>query len=187
MHVLTTEPGLDYRLVGFLRDQGRGDIGRFQCLGGAGELPELARRHELDEVIVALHSQAHTRIPEVTDLCRSAGVSYEEDRIPELAAHGTVQQFYADLIDKALSPASGCREVDKVARFAFTRPFTFQDRTLTHTMKIRRHEITARDDRLIRSLYPRYIEKGAKKGSTAGGSAPGGVAPGKPDRSKHHG
>src|SRR5688572_28169057 len=33
MHVISTEPGLDYQLVGFVRERGLGDIGRFHCLG----------------------------------------------------------------------------------------------------------------------------------------------------------
>lgn len=76
MHVLTTEPGLDYRLVGFVRDAGRGDIGRFTCLGPMHDLPTVIQQSEVDEVIIALHSDAHTRIPEVGELCRTAGVAF---------------------------------------------------------------------------------------------------------------
>ncbi len=77
MHVLATEPGLGYRLAGFIQDGGGDDLGRFRCLGSLGNLAELLGEGTIDEVIIALPSAAHQSVPDITEVCAGAGGSYK--------------------------------------------------------------------------------------------------------------
>ncbi|MEK7215287.1 MAG: sugar transferase, partial [Chloroflexota bacterium] len=77
MHVLATEPGLGYRLAGFIQDGGGDDLGRFRCLGSLGDLADLLGEGTIDEVIIALPSTAHQSVPDITEVCAAAGVSYK--------------------------------------------------------------------------------------------------------------
>ncbi len=77
MHVLTTEPGLSWRLVGFLQTDGVGDAGRFKCLGATGELDTAVQLHQIDQVLVALSREEHGMVSPITDRCADIGVDYK--------------------------------------------------------------------------------------------------------------
>ncbi|MBI4497151.1 MAG: sugar transferase [Chloroflexi bacterium] len=77
MHVISTEPGLDYRLVGFVRDTGVGDLGRFRCLGTLDKLADVVQDYAVDEVIIALPSHGHTSVAAATEQCQRVGVPFK--------------------------------------------------------------------------------------------------------------
>ncbi|MBI3977219.1 MAG: sugar transferase [Chloroflexi bacterium] len=73
MHILATEPGLGYRLVGFVDEEGRENAGRFVCLGRLDDLAAIAGRHGVDEVIIALPAAHHQLVLSLMqDLQRSS-------------------------------------------------------------------------------------------------------------------
>lgn len=82
MHVLTTEPGLHYRLVGFVHNDTPRDLGRFKCLGTLDDLAELVRSYQVDEVIVALASAHHETVSDIAQQCRNEGVVFK--LVPDL-------------------------------------------------------------------------------------------------------
>lgn len=82
MHILATEPGLNYQLVGFVQENGTGDVGRFKCLGQLSELESVVREHRIDEVMIALPASAHHSIPQITEHCRSQNISFK--LVPDL-------------------------------------------------------------------------------------------------------
>ena len=77
MHILATEPGLDYVLVGFVKPSDPRDIGRFKCLGSLSDIPDLLQAHRVDEVLVAFPSAFHQLVPEITDLCAREGLAFK--------------------------------------------------------------------------------------------------------------
>jgi exopolysaccharide biosynthesis polyprenyl glycosylphosphotransferase len=82
MHVVATEPGSGYHLVGFVHDQGEGDIGRFRCLGSLRKIGSVIYEHRIDEVIIALPSTSHARALQITRQCDGLNVSFK--LVPDL-------------------------------------------------------------------------------------------------------
>ncbi|TAK33654.1 MAG: sugar transferase [Chloroflexota bacterium] len=74
MHVLSTQPSLGYRLEGFVDEEPCGDVGRFKCLGSLNDLDWLVPKRKIDEIIIALPSSAHQRIPRIIRGCHREGV-----------------------------------------------------------------------------------------------------------------
>ncbi len=76
MHVLATEPGLGYYLVGFLHESARINLGRFTCLGLISDLPDVLRQAQVDTVIVTLPATSESRqvLAGVTQTCEQADV-----------------------------------------------------------------------------------------------------------------
>ncbi len=107
MHVLATEPGLGYRLAGFLDGAGA-DLGRFRCLGDLKDLPEVIREQQIDEVFVALPFASHPLIGEITEQCAREGANYRI--VPDLfeLSLGLSQ---VDVEDLRGIPVIGMREV----------------------------------------------------------------------------
>lgn len=76
MHVLTTQPGLSYRLVGFLHTTDTGDLGRFKSLGTVDDLEGPVQLHEVDQVIIALTGEEHVRASAIAERCVDIGVDF---------------------------------------------------------------------------------------------------------------
>ncbi len=77
MRALVARHDLGYNIVGFLDDNpsvGEADVGRFKALGPLSRLPDLLKSGAIDEVIVSLPWQAHTKIVEVVELAEAGGV-----------------------------------------------------------------------------------------------------------------
>ncbi len=71
--------------------------------------------------------------------------------IPSLLRHAEVQKLYAREIELC---SESFREYERVRAFVLLeRDFTVEDGTLTHTLKIRRREVTMRHSNLIDELY----------------------------------
>lgn len=77
MHILTTEPGLSWRLVGFLHTDGVRDAGRFKCLGTVHDLDATLELHRIDQVVVALPREEHGLVTTITERCAQHGVDYK--------------------------------------------------------------------------------------------------------------
>lgn len=79
-----------YQLIGFVQESslagpllpGRGDFGRFKCLGRVSDLAEVVTTWKVEEVIVALPATHHSDIAEVCEHCERAGVSVK--LVPDL-------------------------------------------------------------------------------------------------------
>jgi len=82
MYFLTTEPGISYRLVGFVHPHAIQDIGRFQCLGAVTDLAQTLHSHQIDEVIMALPPEEHQLLSAMTGACAGEGVAYKV--VPDL-------------------------------------------------------------------------------------------------------
>jgi len=107
MHVLATEPGLGYRLAGFVDGLGA-DLGRFRCLGTLDSLTDVIRLHQIDEVIVALPFASHPLISEIAEQCAREGATYRI--VPDLfeLSLGLSQ---VDVDDLRGIPVMGMKEV----------------------------------------------------------------------------
>ena len=92
---LITRRGHGYHLVGFLHETTLGastgsatklslrrDFGRFKCLGGVDDLPQVLRDWQIEEVIVALPAHAHADITALYAQCEQAGVTVK--LVPDL-------------------------------------------------------------------------------------------------------
>ena len=77
MHIIATEPGISYQLIGFVHNAPMADIGRFKCLGNLDALVDITRLHQIDEIIITLSGEDRDRIREITELCTQYGVSYK--------------------------------------------------------------------------------------------------------------
>ena len=82
MHVLTTEPGLGYELVGFVSDDEEEDVGRFPRLASISELAGLVQEHRVDEVIVALPAGSPRPITDIMEQCHRNGLGFRV--VPDL-------------------------------------------------------------------------------------------------------
>jgi long-chain acyl-CoA synthetase len=71
--------------------------------------------------------------------------------IPSLLRHAEVERLFAHEIERY---SESFREYERVRAFVLLeRDFTIEDGTLTHTLKIRRREVTMRYARIIEELY----------------------------------
>lgn len=118
MHVLATQPGLDYRLEGFVQNGSLEDLGRFKCLGTLADLPQLLPQRQVDEVIIALPSASYAAVTEITETCTRSGVGFKI--VPDLFQMSLSQ---VDVEDLRGIPVVGLREltiqgVDLVAKRA---------------------------------------------------------------------
>ncbi len=72
MRHIVAQPGLGYRVVGFVDDdpqRGSTDIGRFRALGGIPNLPHILQREKIDEVLITLPWTHHRKILAIVDQC----------------------------------------------------------------------------------------------------------------------
>ncbi len=77
MRTMLAEPGLGYRVVGFLDDnpqKGDHSLGPFAGLGPIDRLPQTLQENQVDEVIITLPWQYHRRIKSVLQQCQQARV-----------------------------------------------------------------------------------------------------------------
>lgn len=90
MQNLLNKRNRGYQLVGFVQESsavaatttGRGDFGRFKCLGRVDDLGEIMQTSRIDEVIVALPATHHSEIAAVCGQCERAAVSVK--LVPDL-------------------------------------------------------------------------------------------------------
>ncbi len=85
MQHVANQPGLGYELVGFVDDEAAtqgSNFGRFQVLGGLGQLPRVVREQGVSEVIVCLPGASHQTMWSVITSCDRLGVSYKV--VPDL-------------------------------------------------------------------------------------------------------
>ncbi len=77
MRAIAARSDLGYNIVGFLDDNpkvGEANVGRYKALGPLSRLSELLETGAIDEVIVSLPWQAHTKIVEVVEMTEKGGV-----------------------------------------------------------------------------------------------------------------
>lgn len=76
MQTMLADPGLGYRITGYLDDdpQKQNGLGRIKNLGGLDQLTGALGECEIDEVIVTLPWQYHGKIMHVVDICEQANV-----------------------------------------------------------------------------------------------------------------
>jgi exopolysaccharide biosynthesis polyprenyl glycosylphosphotransferase len=77
MRTVFARPDLGFRCVGFIDDdpqRGQTDIGRFPALGELVMLPEMLKKHAVDEVVVTLPWSAQAKILEIVNQCQKLGV-----------------------------------------------------------------------------------------------------------------
>ncbi len=77
MRTVFARPDLGFRCVGFIDDdpqRGQTDIGRFPALGELVALPDLLKKHAVDEVVVTLPWSAQPKILEIVNQCQKLGV-----------------------------------------------------------------------------------------------------------------
>lgn len=92
MQNILDQPALGYRLVGFLEDEPdsvewtipliRGRADKLNGLGNFADICPVVRDYEIDEVIIALPSSAHSTILSVIDQCRRWEVDFK--LVPDL-------------------------------------------------------------------------------------------------------
>lgn len=76
MQNVVAQPELGYRIVGFVDDDARQSLGRFEHLGTTADIPRLVWQHQLDEVIVALPSASHLKVSEILIACSRLNVRF---------------------------------------------------------------------------------------------------------------
>jgi len=72
MRHIVAQPGLGYRVVGFVDDdaqRGSTDIGRFRALGDISNLTHIVKKERVDEVLISLPWTHHRRILAIVDQC----------------------------------------------------------------------------------------------------------------------
>ena len=72
MRSIVAQPGLGYRVIGFVDDnpdKGRTDIGHFKALGGLENLPRIVSQEAVDEVVVTLPWMYHRKILSIVHQC----------------------------------------------------------------------------------------------------------------------
>ncbi|MBI2886697.1 MAG: sugar transferase [Chloroflexi bacterium] len=106
MHILATEPGLGYRLMGFVQNGDAGDLGRFKRLGALQDMPQVLQGQQVDEVIVALPSSQHHLISDITEQCQREGVVFRI--VPDLFEMSLSQ---VDVEDLRGIPVIGVKDV----------------------------------------------------------------------------
>jgi UDP-GlcNAc:undecaprenyl-phosphate GlcNAc-1-phosphate transferase len=76
---IRNNPGLDYRVVGFIDDdphKHRLRIHGVQVLGGSGELAGLAAREGVEEVLIAIPSAKEEQLLRIIQKCQEAGLPF---------------------------------------------------------------------------------------------------------------
>jgi len=76
MQNIVAQPEVGYQIVGFVDDEPRQPLGRFEYLGTTAEIPDLVWRYQIDEVIIALPSSSHLRVTEILIACARLNVQF---------------------------------------------------------------------------------------------------------------
>lgn len=76
MQNIVAQPEFGYLIVGFVDDEPRQSLGRFEYLGTTADIPELIWRYQIDEVIIALPSASHLKITEILIACSRLNVQF---------------------------------------------------------------------------------------------------------------
>lgn len=106
MQNIVAQPELGYKIVGFVDDEPRQSLGRFEYLGTTAEIPQLVWQHQIDEVIIALPSASHQKVTEIVIACSRLNVRFR-----------IVPDFYdlslnqVDVVEINRIPLIGLREV----------------------------------------------------------------------------
>jgi exopolysaccharide biosynthesis polyprenyl glycosylphosphotransferase len=77
---LRNHPHLDYKVIGFLDDDRAKEglpIDQAKVLGKIAELPRLAEKNQIEEVIIALPSISHGRTLDIVSLCEKTKVRFK--------------------------------------------------------------------------------------------------------------
>ncbi|HLG71322.1 MAG TPA: sugar transferase [Chloroflexota bacterium] len=84
MQHVAAEPGLGYRLLGFLDDYAHPDgrFGRFSHLGRIDQLAGVVETFGVSEVIIALPTDAHQKVWDIVNRCEEHNVRYKV--VPDL-------------------------------------------------------------------------------------------------------
>ncbi|MFN8533264.1 MAG: sugar transferase [Dehalococcoidia bacterium] len=82
MHLMTTDVGLGYKLLGFVADGDQQPVGRFSCLGSVDQLGEVIDACQIDEVVIAVPPSAHRLIFEIASDYQENGVTFKV--VPDL-------------------------------------------------------------------------------------------------------
>ena len=108
MHVISTEPGLGYHLVGYLEDgmQANGSAGRFQSLGGITDMEQVLRDYNIDEVIVAVPSYPREFFSEIIEICDQNATAFK--MVPDMYELSLTR---LDVDDLRGIPLIGAKEV----------------------------------------------------------------------------
>jgi exopolysaccharide biosynthesis polyprenyl glycosylphosphotransferase len=72
MRHIVAQPGLGYRVVGFVDDdphRGSTDLGRFHALGGIANLPGIIQEEQVDEVLITLPWTYHRKSLAIVEEC----------------------------------------------------------------------------------------------------------------------
>jgi len=79
MQNLVSRADQGYQLVGFLHEQGvtPSSFGRFHSLGSVSHIAEVVARDRVDEVVIALSSNAHDDITAIRDHCMRQHVAFK--------------------------------------------------------------------------------------------------------------
>ena len=119
LNEIQNNPGLASRVIGFVDDNPykKGTtIQGVSVLGDSKDIPELARRHDLDEIIIAIPSAGHKEIMRIRSLCdRTDTKTMVLPTLSELRD----QQFTSQLRDVSYDDLLGrkairfCREADR--------------------------------------------------------------------------
>lgn len=76
MQNIVAQPEVGYKIVGFVDDEPRQPLGRFEYLGATAEIPQLVWRYQIDEVIIALPSSSHLKVTEILIACARLNVQF---------------------------------------------------------------------------------------------------------------
>ncbi len=76
MQNIVAQPELGFQIIGFVDDEPRQSLGRFQYLGRCGDVSRLVGAHDIDEVVIALPSESHRVISEILIACARQKVSF---------------------------------------------------------------------------------------------------------------
>jgi exopolysaccharide biosynthesis polyprenyl glycosylphosphotransferase len=76
MQNIVAQPELGYNIVGFVDDEPRQSLGRFEYLGTTADIPELVWRHQIQEVVIALPSASHEKVTEILIACARLNVRF---------------------------------------------------------------------------------------------------------------
>jgi exopolysaccharide biosynthesis polyprenyl glycosylphosphotransferase len=76
MQNVVAQPELGYRIVGFVDDDVRNDVGRFRYLGKSDEIPRLVGEFEVEEILIALPSASHPQVTELLVACKQLRVNF---------------------------------------------------------------------------------------------------------------
>lgn len=82
MHLMATDVGLGYKLLGFVADGDLQPMGRFPCLGSLDQLGEVIEDYRIDEVVIAVPPSSHRQIFEIVSRYQENGVAFKV--VPDL-------------------------------------------------------------------------------------------------------